>query len=168
MIHYKRSPRFVAAALFGFILLLLCSCGKIEPGSSLAYGKKYVHLDTANDPDKIFYYIFEADGTGVYRNYAVYKLKGIGDITDDDVYAYDIHFVYQIANGKVMCFYDSVEINPSDNQDESELESLSSWHHTFEIAEDMLINADDADDIWVLEDFLMKIPNFGKPLITEE
>ena len=189
MKHLKKTPRLVTAAVLSLTLLssaLLCSCNgapgngtlptkeseqllqqdsgtfteqaseqltQQEPVVNLKYGKKYISKRSINQTLSDIYFIFREDGTGLYHRYEVLGRD------QDYVYSLETQFVYEIVNGKAVCFFDSIKINPEDN-----VSSVSTdWSVTLELSKDILFSMGGNEaSIFVCEDYLSRIPNFGK------
>ena len=187
MKHLKKTPRLVTAAVLSLTLLssaLLCSCNgapntdtlqtkeseqllqqdsgtfteqaseqltQQEPVVNLKYGKKYYSPSSIRDPKEDTYFIFRENGTGVYHCYRDFILYG-----EQQYYSYEIEFVYEIVDGTAVCFFDSLKMDPADTINNAD--SLKRWHWELEISKNFLF----ASSTYICEDFLPRIPNFGK------
>ena len=115
---------------------------------SITLNKKYISGEDISDPESDQkYFIFTSAEKGKYHNYL-----GSGDRCN----AYTVHFRYKIAGDMDYMFYDAVEYDAADTTKSVD----STWTMCLAADTDFLIH--DGGSVFVCEDFLGEIPNFGK------
>lgn len=125
----------------------------------LTYGKKYILDDDVKiAAGEQTWCIFNADGTGKYHIYYKYESSYYGTEISD----YTINFKYSYTNTlktKIACFYDSITYGATDNQKSDR----RSWSTVFEMGENMILDLGQYGySIYVNEDYIKQIPNFGE------
>lgn len=137
-------------------MLLLSGCGggrRIESKQELTLNKKYIYDSEINVPkEKQRYYLFRGDGTGIYHYYDTSTIS-----QEPKIYHYKIDFTYLIIDDTVVCFYDSETFFSDDNSD---TKIRKDWNAVFLFSEYILMSP--AQTIYICEDYLPEIPNFGK------
>lgn len=117
----------------------------------LSYGKKYIYTNSISaETGKQSYFMFKNDGTGVNYNYSIYVLNS-------RYFDYLINFKYLIIEDTVICFYDSMEYGA--DHTEGTVYSAT-WTAVLGFSKDVLLRSN--NDMFICEDYLKNIPNFGK------
>ena len=155
----KRILIFALVAILAFSIIAFAACGNSTVKNQLSYGKKYIydsHLGN-DDLDKVTYYLFNKNGTGMFH----YYYAGNGG----DIEAYSIYFKYIIDSDSevVYCFYDSFEYDPTNNVDWRGNPDQSDWTSVLNFTDKFLYQIDKAyPHFFVTQEFSKSIPNFGK------
>lgn len=103
----------ILAILIILTLITICLCGLASCGDkeTIVYGKKYIHQYwTRSDSDMQTYYIFQNDGTCIYKYYkrTVQKTSTQQTITIKD---YSVQYYYTFADedkSALVYFYDKL------------------------------------------------------------
>jgi hypothetical protein len=139
----------VIIGLFSIITLSGCSTDRdanndsSDSGQTLTLNKKYIiYTDIPMIEDNYTYYIFNSDDSGEY----CYAYTA-------DLNKYLVNFKYLIIEDTVVCFFDSTNGFKS-----------SDWNSTLGFSKDVLmsITGGITGTIYICEDYLPNIPNFGK------
>lgn len=137
-------------------LATLCACGGKNADASSAnkivYGEKYVSANAMNSEETCeLYYIIEKDCLKKYTY----------DENGRDVWHYIATFKYEIIEeGKLVYFFDSIEIYEDDNQ--TKMKNACVDNGVIEFSENVLIIDD--GPLYVRESYLEEeLTNFGKP-----
>lgn len=146
-----------------FAALMLClpmlgGCNqnvKFEGTQKLTFEKRYILYNEIHlEKERQKYYLFRSDGTGEFRYF-------IDSSFEDNVriYDYKISFRYIVIGDTVICLYDSITYLPDDT-----MKSTQSvfWQSKLGFSEDVLMAIDASATLYLCEDFLPEIPNFGK------
>ena len=105
---------------------------------NLQSGKKYIREDDAKDlAYEQNYLLFNADGTGEYRNYYIFD----GDLYSKYNEDYTIKFKYTYVDADksaVVCFYDSIEFGEYHND---ERDTYSGWSRLYTVSKNVICTA---------------------------
>lgn len=141
-----------SAFLFGFSA---CSEGG-RTGTSVQLNVKYIPDGYVNaEEGERPYYMFTSSSRGRYFYYSK---------TTDSTWHYTIKFVYKIVGDSLVCFFDSVEYEDDHNGPDVS----SDWEAVFSAADrDILVKKSFSTvyyskSIYINENYLDEIPNFGK------
>lgn len=153
----KKKILAVILSIFAAVLLVGAFAGcsdDVQAGggagttAGVMLNKKYISGEDISDPEsEQKYFIFTSAEKGIYHNYL-----GSGDRCN----AYTVHFRYKIAGDIVYMFYDAVEYDAEDIMKSVD----STWTMCLAADTDFLMH--DGGSVFVCEDFLGEIPNFGK------
>ena len=157
----KKLVIFVSLIICSLALMLaLPACDKPSDDASgaevsdLQYAKKYIPKAHVNN-DTDCYYMFLADGTGIYRYYYKYE-DALFDATD--IYDYTVYFKYTYADNDksaVVCLFDSVEYGSTDNMKDVK----TNWSIMLTVSKNVLCTT--SGSFYINEDYLTEIPNFN-------
>ena len=132
---------------------------KNSPKNQLTYGQKYIYQGHLNVDENVSnYFIFDANGTGIYHYYTRISYNGNPYVTR----AYTISFKYtkDTAQGIVYCFYDTFTFDDI-NTDDYGAPEKSTWTAVLNYTDKFLYKLDTLA-FYVTEDFSESNPNFGK------
>ena len=135
----------------------VCECGtnkcECNPTQELTYDKKYIHREEISLPgNEQEYFIFHENKTGEYHTGFYYN--GYSGVLN-----YVVNFKYLTIEDTVVCFYDSVEYAADHTLSK---DVSTTWRRIFGLSKDILIGVDAYTTIYVCEDYLSEIPNYGK------
>ena len=138
--------------ILGMLVLYFGSC-KQAPEIDLTYDKKYISSVCVGEPEEDqTYFLFRNDGTGVYQ----FSYNGISA---------SINFRYTIENDSIVCYYASL----ISDSGAFEQQIGTAWTESFHFTKRVLIpHRQTINRHYICEDLLSEMPNFGKPLTTEE
>lgn len=146
-------------SLLVLLLLVFASVGcysKDNSAKKLSYGKKYIFTQVNKDNlDKTFNFVFNEDGTGVYTVF--YQFKDDEKNNSD----YKVTFKFLIIEDNIVCFFDSVKYGSKHGN----FKVSTDWNIVFSFySKDALISSGNNGNniIYVCEDYLANIPNYGK------
>ena len=133
------------------------SSGSNTSNQSLTLNKKYIlYSDVSAAEGCQNYFVFKDEKTGECNSYSYYSyISGHGNTIM--ITSYKIKFIYLIIEDTVICFYDSVTYAPAHNEAQS---VQTTWRNTLGFSKDILMNT--ASTIYICENYLPEIPNFGK------
>lgn len=131
-------------------LFILCSCGTSNSNLDLVYGKRYIrHYDLNAPAEQQTYIIFYKDGTAEYHEYGY--SNGISHYTKKLVCE---PFAEE---NTIFCFYNGIEFHPDH---ESSRKPSTDDVYTFVCSKNVIMITSGTE--YILEDYLVKIPNFDK------
>ena len=146
---------FVVIALFTVTSLSGCAGligGKDSTSGggnqTLTLNKKYIFSGTVVKNFEERYYVFKDNGKG---EYFYYRLNG------DSIAKYTVNFKYLLIDDTVVCFFDSLDVDSTNN---TEHYVTTTWNTTLGFSKDILMST--GGYIYICEDYLPNIPNFGK------
>lgn len=123
--------------------------------AGIVFGEKYIYYESVNLPEsEQRYIIFNRNGKGTYHYYSYYSSEYSGT----SINSYTVTFVYTIIEDTALCSFDAVEYDIVDTTKTAS----HTWHRTFGVSKDILLDVGSATAYFYRESYLKKIPNFGK------
>ena len=105
---------------------------------------------------KTVHFVFQKDGTGTYTYFYEYTSEYGSSYNYTE--AYTVTFKYFLNGAYADMFYDSVEYASADTKHTD----LKKWKRSYLFDENFLRSGETGEIWYISEDFLSKIPNFGK------
>ena len=144
--------RIIALLLVTLCLLSLAACGT-SSGTEVTYGEKYIYKSDVSLPEgEQSYLIFYRNGTFDFHYY--YR----SSVYEGEVTHCTLTMKYEVlSDGRVACFYDSVELHDDDNQ--SKAEDFSDDSYIMTLSKNVIVRGEDS--FYIRESYLEDgIPNF--------